>query len=56
MHGEKWEIHTPPRRHTLKKVALHRRGSSQCGAKKKPKNCETVTSWSVLSHFIGLLS
>ena len=40
----------------LPKVALHRRGSSQCGAKKKPKNCETVFSWSVLSHLIGLLS
>ncbi len=35
-------------------VALHRRGSSQCGVKEESKGSGTALAWAVLSRFIGM--
>ena len=35
-------------------VALHRRGSSQCGVKGEFKGSGTAFDWAVLSRFIGV--
>jgi hypothetical protein len=37
-------------------VALHRRGSSQCGVKGECKGSGTAFDWAVLSHLIGVRS
>ena len=37
-------------------VALHRRGSSQCGVKGGSKSSGTALAWAVLSRFIGVRS
>ena len=37
-----------------RKVALHRRGSSQCGVKEESKGSGTALAWAPLSHIIGV--